>query len=568
MDSIWRNLRIAFPEKTPFQLIGIRIRFYLHLLRLLRDWFRLDKVSCEELERLTDFVPSLAEIKDISQRRPIIFFTGHVGNWEYANLYGECVAGDYGVLVKEQKGWVARVLAEKRLKRAFKVYLADRNEKSMLREGKERALGIVIDHRVRSGIKVRFFSKGCFFPKGVLWLIRRLGARAVASFVVYPKGKKRFRLMCREVDWEGLPSDEDIAQRFTDELERVVREYPEQYLWTFKRWKFSWELKVLVLKDGRPGHWRQSLAVVEYIKKAFSDKEVSVEEADLSGIEGDILARSLFVLASVLPVGLGWWLVRWALKEKAGQVLKRYADVVVSAGSSLAGLNIFLRRLNQSRSIVVMDPGWGMRRADLLIVPEHDGLKRKRVVSVPGAVAFFDKERAERDAERLSVPWARVAVFIGGPIGGYDFESARIRGLLIALREMGKDVLVTTSRRTPNWVEDEVERGDWGYKVIANKHNPEGVVGAMMVRADKILVTADSISMVSEALASGKQVGVWVPVLPSGKHGRFLLGLFEKGWAVEIKDEQDLRAFVEDQGEGQKEQEINLAEKIKQHIEL
>jgi len=568
VDSIWRNLRIAFPEKGPSYIFYLRIRFFLHMIRLLLDWFRLEKISCNWLRRRSDFSLPLGEIEGLAQSPPVVFFTGHVGNWEMANIYGECISMRYGVLVREQRGFLAGMLARKREKRGFDLYYVGRNEKSMVRNGRKQALGIVIDHGVRSGIRVKFFSKGCFFPRGVIWLIRKLKARAVASFVVYPNQGKRYRLIIRDVSWQEDESDQELAQRFTDELEKVVRKFPAQYLWTFKRWKFSWEVKVLVLKDGRPGHWRQSLAFVEFLRRAFSDKVVSVEEVDLSGIESNLWARTLLTLASLSPSFLGWKLVQMALRGKAKKVLCQYADVVVSAGSSLAGLNVFLRRLNQCRSVIIMDPGWGLRRADLIIVPYHDRLKGRRIVPIPGALCFFDKEKAEKDATCLSIPNARVSVFIGGPIKGYEFESANIGLLLEELQIQGGEILITTSRRTPQWVEDMVRRGNWAYSVIANEYNPKGVVEAMMERSDRILVTADSISMISEALASNKPVGVWAPILPPGKHKDFLEGLFEKKWVIPVRDIGSLRTFFMREDLVRRPKNIDLLENIKKYIEL
>ncbi len=568
MDTIWRNLRIAFPEKDPAYLFWLRIKFFLHVVRLVLDWVRLDKFSCEWLRKRSEFSLPLEEIRELAQKPPVVFFTGHVGNWEIANIYGECLSEKYGVLVRDQRRGIAKLLARKRGKRGFSLYYVGRSEKTMVKNGKEQALGIVIDHGVRTGIRVKFFSKGCFFPRGVIWLIKKLKAKAVASFVLYSR-PKRYTLIIHEIPWQEGESDQNLAQRFTDELERIVRMFPEQYLWTFKRWKFSWEVKVLLLKDGRAGHWRQSLAFVEFLRRAFPGKVISVKEVDLSGLESNSGARLMLALASLVPSLLGWKLVKWVLGEKSGDVLYQYADIVLSAGSCLAGLNLFLRRLNQSRSVMIMDPGWGFRRADLIVVPHHDRLKGKNVVSIPGALCFFDREKAVKDADLLAVPTARGAVFIGGPIKGYDFESAKLSLFLKELQSQGKDFLITTSRRTPQWVEDMVKKGDWAYAVIAKEYNPEGIVEAMMERAERILVTADSISMISEALSSNKPVGIWAPILPSGKHRDFLKGLFERGWAIRIKDVAALRDFFfHEEPKRTREINVDLIETIKRHIQL
>jgi hypothetical protein len=67
--------------------------------------------------------------------------------------------------------------------------------------------------------------------------------------------------------------------------------------------------------------------------------------------------------------------------------------------------------------------------------------------------------------------------------------------------------------------------------VIANEANPAGVVGEILGASDLLLVSGESVSMVSEAVSSGKPVIVFLPCAWSGlksKHRRFLDGLLEK----------------------------------------
>jgi mitochondrial fission protein ELM1 len=92
-------------------------------------------------------------------------------------------------------------------------------------------------------------------------------------------------------------------------------------------------------------------------------------------------------------------------------------------------------------------------------------------------------------------------------------------------------VLVVPSRRTPEPVLRqfvELAREDRGFWVWPGEgDNPyRGVLGL----ADRLVVTADSISMVSEALATGAPVEVFMLEL-RGRHARFVAGLFERGLA-------------------------------------
>jgi len=69
---------------------------------------------------------------------------------------------------------------------------------------------------------------------------------------------------------------------------------------------------------------------------------------------------------------------------------------------------------------------------------------------------------------------------------------------------------VTTSRRTPDtiaaFLKEQVRYEPLCQQlVIANEHNPPGTVLGMMALAEILIVTEDSISMLSEAVGSSKK---------------------------------------------------------------
>jgi hypothetical protein len=126
-------------------------------------------------------------------------------------------------------------------------------------------------------------------------------------------------------------------------------------------------------------------------------------------------------------------------------------------------------------------------------------------------------------------------VLIGGPNGAYRFGEAEMRefaGLLVkAARERDASLLVTPSRRT----------GKANVKILADalKDVPSFIWGGtgdnpyygMLGLADEIVVTCDSVNMVSEAMATKKLVHVFD--LPGGseKFSRFHTMLRKRGLA-------------------------------------
>ena len=78
------------------------------------------------------------------------------------------------------------------------------------------------------------------------------------------------------------------------------------------------------------------------------------------------------------------------------------------------------------------------------------------------------------------------------------------------------DILIATSRRTPARLEQMLYKEFKKYPacpllILANQENVSEAVGGILCLSDIIVVSGDSISMVSEAASSGKDTVVFLP---------------------------------------------------------
>ena len=156
----------------------------------------------------------------------------------------------------------------------------------------------------------------------------------------------------------------------------------------------------------------------------------------------------------------------------------------------------------------------GRGEFDMLFVPEHDRLRGPRIVVTGGALNRVTAQLLAAERRRFpaleALPRPILGVLIGGSNRAYRLDLARlgeIAGMVAALvRQNGGSAVVTPSRRT----------GALGLSVL--REQLRGVPGAIwdgtgdnpyyayLAIADALLVTADSVSMVSEAAATGKPV--------------------------------------------------------------
>ncbi|MBK8233216.1 MAG: mitochondrial fission ELM1 family protein [Candidatus Eisenbacteria bacterium] len=238
-------------------------------------------------------------------------------------------------------------------------------------------------------------------------------------------------------------------------------------------------------------------------------------------------------------------LLRWALTPSSWEALARaHADIVISTGSSSALCNIHLSRRTLARSVVIMDPGLPQGHFTAMIVPYHDKIRHGKNVyrTVAALSALAPAEVVRSGAElrrRLGLEGRAVIGFlVGGDVrGGQGLDRdglvKTVDALLQHLRTTKSVVLITTSRRTPDWVA-EILKSRFSNKehcpllVIVTESNPPGTMAAILGAADQVLVTAESVSMISEAVRASKPVLALHPsdsIQPKPKHRRFLQSL-------------------------------------------
>jgi uncharacterized protein len=219
------------------------------------------------------------------------------------------------------------------------------------------------------------------------------------------------------------------------------------------------------------------------------------------------------------------------LTAVAGGLVPPWPDLVIGCGRNAAAPALAIRRASGGRTLAaqVQDPRVGRGEFDLMVVPAHDRLRGPRVVVTHGAVHRVTAARLAAEQHRFpalaALPRPIIGVLIGGANRAYRLDLRRLgdiaAAVATAVRRTGGSVVVTPSRRT----------GAAGIAVL--RQHLGAVPGevwdgtgdnpyyAYLAVADALLVTADSVSMISEAAATGKPVHIIE--LPGGdrKFSRF-----------------------------------------------
>jgi mitochondrial fission protein ELM1 len=257
---------------------------------------------------------------------------------------------------------------------------------------------------------------------------------------------------------------------------------------------------IWVLHDGKPGMASQALGLAEAAGFPFVEKPLTVR-LPWAWLPPPLwLAPLRNAMSGGLPLAPPW------------------PDLVIGCGRNTVRPALAIRRAGGGRTIAaqVQDPRYRHAEFDMLFVPEHDQRSGPGIVVTRGALHRVTAARLDAEHRRFpaleGLPRPVLGVLIGGSNRAYRLDLARLREIAdrvaAILRRDGGSALVTPSRRT----------GEAGLRLLRERF--AGLPGAIwdgtgdnpyfayLAAADALLVTADSVSMISEAAATGKPVHV------------------------------------------------------------
>lgn len=194
-----------------------------------------------------------------------------------------------------------------------------------------------------------------------------------------------------------------------------------------------------------------------------------------------------------------------------------WPDLTISCGAKAVPVALAIRgaSVGRTRSIHVQNPTIDPKRFDLVIAPTHDQLNGANVFQTHGAVGRATGDRLVQEAaawrDRLAnFPRPRVMVLIGGSNGRYQLGPSRAYAIGAALKAFAVAnnlfLLVTPSRRTGAENLEQLRRGLGDAPATVWDMTGDNPYYGWLGAADGVIVTEDSVNMVTEACATGRPV--------------------------------------------------------------
>jgi len=203
-----------------------------------------------------------------------------------------------------------------------------------------------------------------------------------------------------------------------------------------------------------------------------------------------------------------------------------------------AALATRLMRGEGTRAVQILDPRIAPSHWDVVIAPEHDGLRGPNVITLLGSLNPVDDlwlAGARKTFPAFGqLPGPRTALLLGGSSAHARFDRAAFDALAsrlsAQLQREGGSLLATTSRRTPADIRARLRERLASLPQVSWYEPGEGAnpYPGLLGWADRIVCTADSVNMLSEAAATRAPLFVFGIDRVEGRPRRFvdsLLGL-------------------------------------------
>lgn len=243
-DVVQANLRNSFPEKSKKELRTIERKFYHHLADLFVEVPKLAHMGKSQImKRMTLTNPELVE-RLYREGRDIACIMAHFNNWEW--LQSMVYYSDYqtvSIYKPLQNKQFDRFLLELRQKRGMILTPMSNIIRTILQLRSKKKLGIYsfITDQSPPGNELKYWTTFLNQDTPVYTGVERIAIKYDMAVVTFHamKIKRGYYTFTAELLFDHTAGLEEhaITDRHVRKLEELIREQPESWLWSHKRWK-------------------------------------------------------------------------------------------------------------------------------------------------------------------------------------------------------------------------------------------------------------------------------------------------------------------------------------------
>ena len=262
-------------------------------------------------------------------------------------------------------------------------------------------------------------------------------------------------------------------------------------------------LRVALFLDGRPGHEKQSKGIIKALQEIHpvNCREIHINRP---GLLEDI-----------------WLWIRYFLGlNDGGEKVQKPYDLVIGTGTHTHIPMLGFKRRTGAMACTCMSPSTLLKkRFDICFIPQHDGIPAGKNVYLTVGPPNCSRAGEDHDPDKS-------LILLGGTDPKSHFwDSCEIAFFIeeLVTKETDKQWIISSSPRTPAETISLIEKlalQFYNIKFFRYQDTEAGWIERQYSSCKTVWVTADSMSMVYEALSAGCNVGL-LPVTWKNKKSKF-----------------------------------------------
>ncbi len=245
---VMNNLRNAFPEKSEEELKKISNKFFHHLCDLFFETFKLQSITESQMRERVQIVNAELLDKYYHEGRDVIAALGHYGNWEWIpsiNLFIKAQGCEvYHILKNKDYDQFMLDLRSKWGTLNFTMKTSYRSMHKLKMEDKRFVIGMISDQSPAKS-KIQYFSEFLNQDTPIHLGVEKMAVKTNSPVVFFrfDKIKRGYYKLTVEplIDNPKDTKEFEITKLHSKHLESIIKEKPEFWLWSHKRWKHKKE---------------------------------------------------------------------------------------------------------------------------------------------------------------------------------------------------------------------------------------------------------------------------------------------------------------------------------------
>lgn len=273
-----------------------------------------------------------------------------------------------------------------------------------------------------------------------------------------------------------------------------------------------------VLSDNRKGHEIQSLALSSLISRTTEVYHFSIQQPwrIFTPYTPPFFSKSL----------------KWLKQAPNLNNQNEKPDILITCGKRAAAVGKYLSHQIKKPHIQILNPQDKPNNYDILITPEHDQIKGPNIINIKGSLHHMHHLNRNKNSVKNHEQKNKktvLAIMLANP--GQSFYR-ELNVFLDSIRQNFKkyDIYLCGSRRVPDKYRNLIRQLAKTYQINVwlDENDGDNPYLGLLLTANHLLISADSINMISEGCATDKAVSVFAYHDVSKKHQRYIDSLKDR----------------------------------------